>query len=83
VPGLLGDVVLCPEVAAEQAQEAQRPVSEELEMLCTHGILHLLGFDHAEAGERATMFGLQDRLLEAWHSERAAGGDAGEQDEAG
>jgi len=42
-------------------------------MLCTHGILHLLGFDHAEPGERATMFGLQDRLLDSWRAERAAG----------
>jgi probable rRNA maturation factor len=73
---LLGDVVLCPEVATEQAREAQRPVTEELEMLCTHGILHLLGFDHADAGERATMFGLQDRLLDAWRAERATDHDA-------
>ena len=72
-PAMLGDVVLCPEVATEQAKEAQRPVEEELEMLCTHGILHLLGFDHAEPGERATMFGLQDRLLDSWRAERAAG----------
>ncbi len=41
---VLGDVVLCPEVATEQAREAQRPVTDEMEMLCTHGILHLLGF---------------------------------------
>src|SRR5690348_784479 len=60
-PGLLGDVVLCPEVAASQAREATHEVSDELELLCTHGILHLLGFDHADPGERATMFGLQDR----------------------
>jgi probable rRNA maturation factor len=71
-PVVLGDVILCPEVATEQAREAQRPVSEELELLCTHGILHLLGFDHAEPDERATMFGLQDRLLESWRAERAA-----------
>jgi probable rRNA maturation factor len=83
VPGLLGDVVLCPEVAAAQAREAEHPVSEELEMLCAHGILHLLGFDHADPGERATMFGLQDRLLDAWRAGRAADGDPGEQDESG
>jgi len=94
-PAVLGDVILCPEVATEQAREAQRPVTDELEMLCTHGILHLLGFDHAEPDERATMFGLQDRLLDAWRAERAdaeepgqaaanpTAGDAGEQDEAG
>jgi probable rRNA maturation factor len=72
-PAMLGDVVLCPEVATEQARAAERPVEAELEMLCTHGILHLLGFDHAEPGERATMFGLQDRLLDSWRAERAAG----------
>jgi probable rRNA maturation factor len=72
-PAVLGDVILCPEVATEQAREAQRPVTEELELLCTHGILHLLGFDHAEPDERATMFGLQDRLLDSWRAERAPG----------
>jgi probable rRNA maturation factor len=74
---VVGDVVLCPEVATEQAREAQHPVAEELELLCTHGILHLLGFDHAEQDERATMFGLQDRLLDAWRAERAALRDSG------
>jgi len=82
-PGLLGDVVLCPEVAAEQAREARHPVAGELEMLCTHGILHLLGFDHADPDERATMFGLQDRLLGAWRAEQAAGRERKAQDESG
>ena len=48
-------------------------MTDELELLCTHGILHLLGFDHAEPDERATMFGLQDRLLESWRAERGPG----------
>jgi probable rRNA maturation factor len=82
-PGLLGDVVLCPEVAANQAREANHPVEAELEMLCTHGILHLLGFDHAEPDERATMFGLQGRLLDSWRATRASRRDAGDQDESG
>jgi probable rRNA maturation factor len=82
-PVVLGDVILCPEVATEQAREAQRPVAEELELLCTHGILHLLGFDHAEPDERATMFGLQDRLLDSWRAERAAAQDGAGQDGAG
>jgi probable rRNA maturation factor len=69
-PGLLGDVVLCPDVAAGQAEQAHHPFRDELEMLCTHGILHLLGYDHAEAEERATMFGLQDELLRSWRSVR-------------
>lgn len=62
-PGLLGDVVLCPEVAAGQALEAGHSTSEELLLLTTHGILHLLGFDHAEPDERTEMFDLQRRLL--------------------
>jgi probable rRNA maturation factor len=79
-PGLLGDVVLCPEVAGDQAREAHHPVADELELLCTHGILHLLGFDHAEPGERATMFGLQDRLLASWRAKRDTGAGTGDQD---
>ena len=71
-PGLLGDVVLCPEVAATQARKAGHPAQEELELLTVHGILHLLGYDHAEPAEHAEMFGLQDKLLNAW---RAGGGD--------
>lgn len=82
-PGLLGDVVLCPDVASEQARVAQHPVADELEMLCTHGILHLLGYDHAEPEERATMFGLQDRLLDSWRAERGSGQDGKGQDESG
>ena len=69
-PGLLGDVVLCPEVAADQARQAQHPLRDELELLCTHGILHLLGYDHAEADEHTAMFGLQDKLLATWRSAR-------------
>jgi probable rRNA maturation factor len=78
-PGLLGDVVLCPQVAASQGREAGHSTQDELELLCVHGILHLLGYDHADAGERAVMFGLQDRLLSAWQSDRApgAGGPGG------
>jgi probable rRNA maturation factor len=67
---LLGDVVICPQVAAEQAAEAQHDVQDEIDLLCTHGILHLLGYDHGEPQEHAVMFGLQDRLLASWRSER-------------
>ena len=68
---LLGDVVICPQVATAQAAEAQHDVQDEIDLLCTHGILHLLGYDHAEPEEHAEMFGLQDRLLASWRSERA------------
>ncbi len=76
IPGLLGDVVLCPQVAAGQAVKAGHQLTDELDLLCTHGILHLLGYDHAEPDEHATMFGLQDRLLASWQADRDAAGGA-------
>jgi probable rRNA maturation factor len=70
-PSLLGDVVGWPQVAAAQARGAGHSTQDELELLAVHGILHLLGYDHAEPEERADMFGLQDRLLASWRSGRA------------
>jgi probable rRNA maturation factor len=67
--GLLGDVVICPEVAARQAQSAGHDVRHELGVLLTHGVLHLLGYDHAEPDQERLMFGLQRRLLGEWQSE--------------
>ena len=61
--GLLGDVVLCPQVAAVQARSAGHSTAEEMLLLTTHGILHLLGYDHAEPDEEKEMFGLQRKLL--------------------
>ncbi len=69
-PGLLGDVVLCPAVAEQQAAQAGHTTLDELELLCTHGILHLLGYDHAEPDDKAEMFGLQDQALKAWRDRR-------------
>ena len=79
-PGVLGDVVLCPQVAAEQGQAAGHGLTGELELLLTHGILHLLGHDHAEPEEHTAMFGLQDQLLAAWRGRGTphARGEAGE-----
>jgi probable rRNA maturation factor len=65
-PGMLGDVVICPQVAERQADAAGHRVADELALLLTHGILHLLGYDHAEPDEHAEMFGLQARLLAEW-----------------
>jgi probable rRNA maturation factor len=65
-PGLLGDVVLCPTVAARQAVGAGHSPQDELHLLTTHGILHLLGYDHAEAAAEREMFGLQDEIVAAW-----------------
>jgi probable rRNA maturation factor len=61
--GVLGDIVLCPSVAAKQAAEAGHAAEEELLLLTTHGLLHLLGFDHAEPDEEREMFELQRQLL--------------------
>jgi probable rRNA maturation factor len=63
---MLGDVVLCPVVAADQATAAGHSPEAELHLLCTHGILHLLGFDHGDAEEEREMFELQARLLADW-----------------
>ncbi|MDL9935507.1 rRNA maturation RNase YbeY [Gordonia sp. ABSL1-1] len=69
-PAILGDIVLCPEFAARQAKEARRSFEYELSMLTIHGVLHLLGFDHAEPDEEREMFGLQNEILEAFYAER-------------
>jgi probable rRNA maturation factor len=75
--GILGDLVLCPSVAQRQAEEAAAngqtgyTVTDELDLLTVHGILHLLGYDHAEPDEHAEMFGLQARLLAGWQGHRA------------
>jgi probable rRNA maturation factor len=69
-PGLLGDIVLCPEVAEKQAVAAGHSTAHELDVLTTHGILHLLGYDHAEPEEHEEMFGLQNELLEVWAAAR-------------
>jgi probable rRNA maturation factor len=63
---MLGDVVLCPPVAAQQAKAAGHSATAELHLLCTHGILHLLGYDHGDPEQEAEMFGLQAQLLEKW-----------------
>ncbi|MFC7374589.1 MULTISPECIES: rRNA maturation RNase YbeY [unclassified Brachybacterium] len=61
--GLLGDVVLCPSVAAKQAATAGHSAVEEMMLLTCHSILHLLGYDHMEEDERRVMFDLQRKLL--------------------
>ena len=62
-PGLLGDIVLCPQVATVQAEAAGHTPLDEMLLLTTHGLLHLLGFDHAEPDEEKEMFGIQRDIL--------------------
>ena len=71
-PGVLGDIMLCPQIAEVQATEARErgqagyTTTDEIDLLTVHGILHLVGYDHAEPDEHAEMFGLQARLLAEW-----------------
>ena len=65
-PGYLGDLALCPQVAGRQAGEAGHAAADEHRLLTVHGILHLLGHDHADPAEHAEMFGLQAELLLCW-----------------
>lgn len=69
--GSLGDIVICPDFAAKQVL-AGGTLLDELDLLLCHGILHLLGYDHAEPAEHAEMFGLQGELLASWQK-RGAG----------
>lgn len=69
--GELGSIVICPQVAAAQAVTAGHEPMNEILLLTTHGILHLLGHDHAEPEEHAIMFGLQAQILESFYSKEA------------
>lgn len=71
---ILGDVVLCPAVAAAQADEHQRTTQGEIDLLVVHGLLHLLGHDHAEDEERRVMFSLTDQLLANFPDGAGVGG---------
>lgn len=65
-PGLLGDLVLCPQVAELQAEQAGHSLMAELLLLTTHGLLHLLGFDHADPVEEKVMFTRQAEIMAAF-----------------
>jgi len=69
-PGLLGDVVICPSVAEVQARAAGHSAEEEMLLLATHGILHLLGYDHSDPEEEREMFELQRTLLLTFLAQR-------------
>ena len=71
-PALLGDIVLCPAFAKDQARKAGHSLLDELHLLTVHGVLHLLGYDHAEPDEEKEMFGLQNQILADFRAARAA-----------
>jgi probable rRNA maturation factor len=65
-PGIVGDIVLCPAFASVQA--VNHSLDDELALLTIHGILHCLGYDHAEKEEELVMFALQEKILSTWKS---------------
>lgn len=74
-PGLLGDVVVCPEVAAAQAggrdglrRAHDGTVDAELSLLVVHGVLHLLGHDHVDDADAAVMIEREEHHLDRWTS---------------
>ena len=69
-PAILGDVVLCPAIAHQQASDFGRTPGDEVRLLTVHGILHLLGMDHADPEEERAMFGLTDELLASYAAQR-------------
>jgi len=69
-PALLGDIVLCPAFAKDQARKAGHSLTDELHLLTVHGVLHLLGYDHAEPAEEREMFTLQNRILGDYRTAR-------------
>ncbi|PJJ43868.1 putative rRNA maturation factor [Glutamicibacter mysorens] len=64
--GILGDIVICPSVAEAQAKAGGHSTHDEILLLTTHGLLHLMGFDHMEPAEKEEMFALQRKLLESY-----------------
>lgn len=63
IPDVLGDIVISLETARRQAEIANKTLRQEIELLLVHGMLHLLGYDHAEPDEEAAMWKKQDAIL--------------------
>lgn len=81
-PALLGDIVLCPGFAKDQAHKAGHSLADELHLLTVHGVLHLLGYDHAEPEEKQEMFSLQDGILAEFRQAKADADRAAQQHDA-
>ena len=62
----LGDIVIDPRVAADQAKSAGHSVEHEIFILATHGLLHILGYDHVELADELIMFELQESIVANW-----------------
>ncbi|HEY3144560.1 MAG TPA: rRNA maturation RNase YbeY [Acidimicrobiales bacterium] len=72
LPLLLGDVVVCPSVAARQAPEHAGTFEDEVALLVVHGVLHVLGHDHAEDEEAERMQARERELLDRFHHQRSS-----------
>jgi probable rRNA maturation factor len=70
--GLLGDIVICPTVAEKQAVAAGHETINEVLLLTTHGVLHLLGFDHVDPEEEVEMFGIQKSILKQYYESESS-----------
>ena len=66
----LGDIVIDPIVAAHQAASAGHSTEHEIFILASHGLLHILGYDHADKDEEKVMFELQERIVKKWASQK-------------
>lgn len=73
IPWTLGDIVICPQIAAAQAPDHAGTFHDELALLCVHGILHVLGWDHADPDAARAMRAEEARVLEVVHGPVAAG----------
>jgi probable rRNA maturation factor len=62
----LGDIVIAPAVAAQQAQVAGHSIEHEIFILATHSLLHIVGYDHADPDEEKVMFALQEKIVKEW-----------------
>ena len=63
---MLGDIVISPTVAATQATTAGHSAEHEIFILAAHGLLHILGYDHANKEDEKVMFDLQEDLVKNW-----------------
>jgi probable rRNA maturation factor len=62
----LGDIVISPVVAAEQAKAQGHAIEHEIYILAVHGLLHIIGYDHADKAEEKIMFNLQEKIVRDW-----------------
>ena len=62
----LGDIVISPVVAADQAKVQGHSIEHEIYILAVHGLLHIIGYDHADKSEEKIMFDLQEKIVRDW-----------------